>query len=139
MEKNPLQSLIEYSNFVQERVARGSIHHSTVSVWSDSRYTGIADGEVFFHNGFRLRMREEVDFEAGMLISYGYEVYRGDNLLYRYDDIPHPDDPSLKPTFPHHKHVPPNISRNRIPAPGLSFTKPNLPFILDEIESLFSK
>lgn len=72
-----------------------------------------------------------------MLISYGYEVYRADELIYRYDGVPHPNDPSLQETFPHHKHIPPNIGRNRIPAPGLSFTKPNRPFMLDEIESLF--
>jgi hypothetical protein len=30
--------------------------------------------------------------------------------------------------------VPPNIKRNRIPAPGISFTAPNLPFLIAEIE-----
>jgi len=36
--------------------------------------------------------------------------------------------------IPHHKHVPPNIKRHRIPAPGISFTAPNLPFLIEEIE-----
>jgi len=34
----------------------------------------------------------------------------------------------------HHKHIPPNIKRNRTPAPGLSFTRPNLSFLIEEIE-----
>jgi len=38
---------------------------------------------------------------------------------------------------PHHKHVPPDIKRNRVPAPGMSFTEPNLPTLLREIEEVF--
>ena len=53
-----------------------------------------------------------------------------------HDPQPHSDDPSLASTFPHHKHVPPNIKRNRIPAPGISFTRPNLPFVIREIEQI---
>ncbi len=37
-------------------------------------------------------------------------------------------------THPHHKHIPPDIKHNRVPAPGLSFTQPNLPFLIEEIE-----
>lgn len=40
---------------------------------------------------------------------------------------------------PHHKHIPPDIKHNRIPAPGLSFSQPNLPFIIAEIEAQISK
>jgi hypothetical protein len=32
-------------------------------------------------------------------------------------------------------HVPSEIKRHRIPAPGLSFDQPNLPFLIGEIES----
>ena len=39
-------------------------------------------------------------------------------------------------TFPHHKHVPPDIKHNRIPAPETSFTRPNLPVLVREIEEL---
>lgn len=39
-------------------------------------------------------------------------------------------------TDPHHKHVPPDIKHNRVPAPGLGFDAPNLPFLITEIESL---
>jgi len=54
--------------------------------------------------------------------------------LYWYDSQPHPNDAVLASTYPHHKHVPPNIKHNRIPAPDLSFTRPNLPFLIEEIE-----
>jgi len=112
------------------------VQRSTVAVWSVSPYTGIAEGEVFFSCGFRLRLREELDFDAHLVSSYGYEIYQGEERLYWYDDFPHPHDPTLASTFPHHKHVPPDIKRNRIPAPELSFMSPNLPLLIREIEEL---
>jgi hypothetical protein len=39
-------------------------------------------------------------------------------------------------TNPHHKHVHPDIKHHRIPAPELSFTRPNLPFLIEEIKEL---
>lgn len=131
-----LRSVGAYSRFVAEMLQRPGIERTTVSVWSDSPYTGVAEGEVYFSDSLRLRLREEVDFAEGLITSYGYEVYRGDERLYWYDDFPHPEDPALAATFPHHKHVPPDIKRNRVPAPALRFDQPNLPFILDEIEDL---
>jgi rhamnulokinase len=68
------------------------------------------------------------------IVSYGYEVWQGAVKLYWYDSQPHPDDPSLASTHPHHKHVPPDIKHHRLPAPGLSFTQANLPFLIAEIE-----
>jgi hypothetical protein len=94
---------------------------------------------VFFSGGFRLRVREELDFEARLITAYGYEVYRGSERLFWYDDFPHPNDPMLATTFPHHKHVPPDIKRNRVPAPQMSFTRPNLPVLLQEIEALIEQ
>src|SRR5215470_17076370 len=121
---------------IAESFSRPNVKSSTVAVWSDSPYTGVAEGEVVFVNGLRLRMREEVDFDAGIIISYGYEVYRGEERLYWYDDFPHPNDPTLALTFPHHKHVPPDIKHHRIPAPELSYNRPNLPALINEIEEL---
>ncbi len=80
-------------------------------------------------------MREELDFAYGLITSYGYEVYQGTERLYWYDDFPHPDESLLASTFPHHKHVPPDIKRNRIPVDYMQFAKPNLLAIIKEIES----
>jgi hypothetical protein len=118
----PLRSLRNYSSFLAELLADSRVERSTVTVW--------------FKNGIRLRLREELDFDAGLITSYGYEVYRGETRLYWYDDFPHPNDPTLASTFPHHKHVPPDIKRNRVPAPGLSFDAQNLPLILQEIRAI---
>lgn len=60
--------------------------------------------------------------------------YPHKDKLYWYDSWPHPNDPSLAETFPHHKHIPPNIKTHRVPAPGLSFGEPNLPFLIEEIQ-----
>jgi len=139
MPGNPLKSLADYSQFVAELLDRSSVVRSTVAVWPDSPHTGTAEGEVIFTDGFKLRMREELDFEAGLITSYGYEVYREVERLYWYDDFPHPNDASLAATFPHHKHVPPDIKHNRIPAPEMSFDRPNLTVLVRDIEELTNK
>jgi len=136
MTDNPLKSLANYSRFIAELLDRSTIEHSTLAVWSDSPYTGIAEGEVFFINGIRLRVREELDFYEGIISSYGYEVYQGAERLYWYDDFPHPKDSNLASTYPHHKHIPPDSKHNRIPAPQISFTRHNLPAIIREIEEI---
>jgi hypothetical protein len=136
MPEPPLKSLAAYSRFVAETLQHPCILHSTLRVWSDSPYTGIAEGEVFSAGGVRLRLREELDFDAGLITAYGYEFYRGDERLCWYDDFPHPNDPSLASTFPHHKHVPPDILHNRIRAPAMRFGAPNLPVLLEELATL---
>jgi hypothetical protein len=136
MSDNPLQSLSDYSRFVAELLSQRNVQSSTVAVWSDSPYTSVAEGEVFFTNGLRLRMREEIDLDASLITSYGYEVYRGEERLYWYDDFPHPNDSKLASTLPHHKHVPPDIKHHRIPAPNMSFMRPNLPVLIQEIEEV---
>jgi hypothetical protein len=136
MSEHPLTSLAEYSRFVAELLNHPSVSRSTVAVWSDSPCTGIAEGEVFRSNGVRLRLREELDFDARLITAYGYVAYRGEDRLFWYDDFPHPNDSALAATFPHHKHVPPDIRHHRIPAPAMSFTRPNLPALLEEAEAL---
>ena len=129
-----LRSLSNYSRYVAEQCNRPSVKSSTLVVWSDGPYTGIAEGEIYMDGGFHLRVREELDFEAGLIASYGYEAYREGERLYWYDDFPHPNDPALAVTFPHHKHVPPDIKRNRIPAPEIRTNRPNLYILIREIE-----
>ena len=70
---------------------------------------------------------------------YSYEVWQGSEKLYWYDSQPHPGDPSLAATDPHHKHIPPDIKNHRLPAPDLSFTWPNLPFLIREIEQVLDR
>ena len=138
----PLTSLASYTKFLADLLNRPGVTRSTVSIWSVSPFTGVAEGEIFFSGGFRLRIREELDFDdeliTSLITSYGYEAYQEAEKLYWYDDFPHPNDPTLASTHPHHKHVPPNIKRNRVPAPGLSFVAPNLPQIVEEIEALIA-
>ena len=136
--QSPLNSLAEYSELVSQILNRASVIRSTLVIWSNSPYTGTAEGEVFFTGNIRLRSREELDFDAALITSYGYEVYRGNEKLYWYDDFPHPQNLSLAATFPHHKHILPEIRHNRIPAPDISFTYPNLPFLLQEINLLIN-
>ena len=136
---DPLTSLASYTQFLADLLNRPEVTRSTVMVWSVSPFTGIAEGEIFFTGGFRLRIREELDFDDELITSYGYEAYREAEKLYWYDDFPHPNDQTLASTHPHHKHVPPNIKRNRVPAPGLSFKQPNLPHIVEEIETLIAQ
>ena len=111
-----------------------AIRYSTLILQRLEKTTAIVRGEVFFKKDIYLRVREVLDFEEGLIQSYSYEVYRGEQKLYWYDTFPHPHVTELASTLPHHKHVPPNIKHNRVPAPGLYFSKPNLPFLIREIE-----
>lgn len=66
--------------------------------------------------------------------SYGYEVWRREEKKYWYDSQPHPDDPLLKSSHPHHKHIHPDIKHNRIPAHEMSFNRPNIPVLIQEAD-----
>jgi len=98
-------------------------------------------GELYFDHGIRLVVRERVLYNRLPMVidEYGYEVWQGENKLYWYDSQPHPNDSILQSTHPHHKHIPPDIKHNRVPAPEMSFTQPNLPALIQEIEVLIRK
>jgi hypothetical protein len=114
------------------------VHSSVVFIRRGATLAKVS-GELFCRNGVRLVVLERLIFERLplMIDDYGYEVWHKDNKLYWYDSQPHPHNPELQSTHPHHKHIPPNIKHNRIPAPYLSFQKPNIPFLLEEIAVLF--
>jgi len=134
---NLLQSLPEYEYFVYTLPQRHPVvQRSTLVVIRRGATIAVVRGEVEFPEGLRLVAREKLSFDQspGQIRGYSYEVWYGDEQLYWYDSQPHPDDPSLASTHPHHKHIPPDIKHNRVPAPGLSFTQPNLPFLIEEIE-----
>lgn len=133
-----LPKLEEYEYFIfslRERFL--SIEYSTLVFLRLVPYTAIVRGEVFLAKGIRLRVLQVLDFDDDerFIQRYGYEVFRNDEKLYWYDSFPHPHIPELASTHPHHKHIPPDINHHRIPAPGLSFSQPNLPFLIQEIET----
>ena len=134
---NPFQSLPDYEEFVYTLQKKyPSIVHSTLVI--ARRGSGIATlvGELLFANKYRLIVYEILTWDVGSVLiqRYSYEVWSGGEKLYWYDPQPHPDEPSLGSTHPHHKHISPNIKHNRVPTPGLSFSEPNLPFLIGELE-----
>jgi len=118
-----------------------SIRRSTLTLVRRGASLGRVAGELHFDDEIRLLVRERILFDRLPLVIdwYGYEVWRGNEKLFWYDPQPHPDDSKLRASHPHHKHVPPNIKHNRIPAPQMSFMRPNLPGLVEEIEGLIAK
>lgn len=135
----PLRSDSDYEHFLYTLPQRfPSIRRSTLAMHRRGATLARVAGELFFDQGIRMVIRERIAFARlpVTIDSYGYEIWRGDEKLYWYDPQPHPNDPSLASSFPHHKHVPPDIKHNRIPAKHLSFEKANLPGLIREIEKL---
>jgi hypothetical protein len=138
---NPYQSLRDYEEFIYTlRQRYPVIESSTLVVVRRSARIVTVSGEVVFPRGYRLVLKERLTFDVGPLVltRYDYEIWRGNEELAWYDSQPHPNDPSLVATAPHHKHVAPDIKHHQLPAPGLSFTRPNLPFLIHEIEQMVS-
>ncbi len=132
-------TLASYEVFVYSlRDTFPAILSSTLRVVRSGPAGGQVIGTLTFAGAIRLDVAEQVDFDAGRfeIIQYGYVAWQGDERLYWYDSQSHPNDPSLAATDPHHKHVPPDIKHHRIPAPRLSFVRPNLPVLIQEIEQL---
>lgn len=130
-----LPSLEEYELFLYSLTERFPlVESSTLVLVRVGRVTAYVKGEVRFPGNICLKVVEALDFQDGLIRDYSYEVRRGEERLWWYDPQPHPDDSTLARTHPHHKHIPPEIKHNRIPAPCLSFEEPNLPFLIEEIE-----
>lgn len=103
---------------------------SSLHLYTASRGTTVVRGNIRFRNGLELRVSEIVDFVAGRISDYGYTVFRGEERIRWYDPQPHPENPGLASTFPHHYHEPPDMKHNRRPAPGITFQSPNLPTLI---------
>jgi len=106
---------------------------STLHMYSTSALTSIVQGRVILSNSLALQVVEALDFKKERILQYSYtgrminvRVFRGEERIRWYDSQPHPENPDLASTFPHHLHDPPNIKHNRKPAPGINFTSPNL-------------
>ncbi len=135
---SPFQSLHDYERFVYTlQQSFPQIIRSTLVVVRRGRLFAELSGEIILASGHRLVVYERLTWDTGSLSleGYSYEVWHGSEKLYWYDSQPHPDDPTLASTAPHHKHVPPDIKHHRIPAPGLSFAPPNLTSLVREIET----
>lgn len=136
---NPLRTAEDYELFLYTLAEQyPSIERSTISFQRRGRTLARVTGEIFFARGLRLVVSERIVYDRlpAVLDWYGYEIWQHQEKLYWYDPQPHPDDPSLQSTHPHHKHLPPDIKHNRVPAPGMGFVRPNLPRIIEEIEDL---
>jgi len=135
---NPFQSLGEYETFVYTLSQQfPSVLRSTLTLIRRGRLFAELTGELSFAGGHRLVVYERLTWDTGPLVveGYSYEVWYDGEKLYWYDSQPHPTDPTLASTDPHHKHVSPDIKHHRTPAPELSFATPNLPFLIHEIET----
>lgn len=139
---NPLRTPEDYELFLYTIAEQfPSVLRSTVVLVRRGSTLARVSGELHFANGFRLVLRERLVYHhlPAVIDWYGYEIWRNDEKLCWYDSQPHPNDPTLADTHPHHKHLPPNIKRNRIPAPNMRFDRPNLPALIQEIETLLDQ
>lgn len=123
----PAFSRAEYEKLLYSLTERyPGISSSTLRLYTHSASTAFVRGSIYFKNGLELRIFEYLDLADGELLDYSYTVYRGQEKIRWYDPQPHPDDPDLAQTFPHHYHVLPDIKHNRRPAPGIRSHAPNL-------------
>ncbi len=139
---NPLRTATDYELFLYTLTEQfPSIQQSTLTFVRRGDSLGRVSGELFFANSFRIVVRERIIYDRlpAVIDWYGYEVWQNEEKLFWYDPQPHPNDPSLQSTHPHHKHVPPDIKHNRIPAPKMSFTVPNLPELVMEVAALIKE
>ena len=136
---NPFRTAEDYELFLYSVVEKyPSVQRSTIVLTRLGATLARVAGALFFDCDVRLVVRERILYHRlpAVIEWYGYEVWREGEKLYWYDSQPHPDEPSLQGTHPHHKHLPPNMKQHRVPAPTMSFTQPNLPALITEIESL---
>jgi hypothetical protein len=116
-----------------------SIRSSTLTTYTIGPFVAEVAGQLIFEAGYVLFAWELLDLSSNTIRSYSYELNRDEERVWWYDPMEHPQDPSLQSSFPHHKHVSPDIKHHRIPAPELSFVRPNLPALIQEIEHLISE
>lgn len=137
----PHRTLEDYELFLYTlREQFKSIRHSTVTLVRRGASLARVSGEIHFAGDYRLVLIERLSADRVPLLieAYGYEVWRGEEKLFWYDCQPHPNEPALQATHPHHKHIPPDIKHHRIPAPAMSFLRPNIPVLIAEIEGLMA-
>lgn len=153
-----LSSPIAYASFLHNLPTCYPFIHSSSLVYIPlGTQVGKSMGMVLFADHLILCVQEFLNFELQVIEGYSYEVsrslipltelpsakdycrasYPNKEKEYWYDSFPHPHDLTLAMTHPHHKHIHPDIKHHRVPAPELTFTAPNLPFLLEEIARVF--
>lgn len=126
-------SISEYERFIYSlQEAHPDVVVSTLRLYSTSALTGMLEGELTLSSGLVIRVLEVLDFKEKRIRSYSYAIYRDGVKLRWYDPQPHPENPDLAATFPHHYHEEPDIKHHRVPAAGVSFHEPNLLTIIDD-------
>lgn len=130
----PLEGIGSYSAFVYALAERHPfVTGSTLALTPLGATLGKLEGRIELEGGLHLDVWELVDFAERRIRTYSYEVYRGEEKLSWYDPWEHPEIPALASTFPHHKHMPPDLRDHRVPAPGISFASPNLDVVLADV------
>lgn len=138
---NPLRSAEDYELFIYTLTQQfPSVRRSTLTFVRLGGSLARVAGELYFDRGVRLVVRERLLYDRSPLVIdwYGYEAWQEDEKLHWYDAQPHPNEPELQSTHPHHKHVPPDIKHHRIPAPTIGFLHPNLPELIQEIDAFIA-
>lgn len=136
---DPFRTPEDYELFLYTLVERFPIiNRSTLVFVRVGATMARVSGELFLQNGIRISIRERVVFDRLPLLidGYGYEIWSGGEKIYWYDSQPHPNDPALQSTHPHHKHIPPDIKHNRVPAPEIKFNQPNVLWLVEEAGKL---
>lgn len=136
---NPFQSLRDYEEFVYTlKQSFPFITETNLVVARRGKRIATLQGEILLENGCRINVKERLSFDEGPVVieDYGYEIWHKEKRVAWYDSQPHPQDPSLASTHPHHKHIPPDIKHNRIPAPNMSFERPNIGVIISKLQEL---
>lgn len=139
---NSLRTLEDYELFLYTIAEQfSSVRLSTLTLVRMGASLARMSGELHFDQDIRLVARERILYHRlpAIIDWYGYEIWQGQKKLYWYDSQPHPNDLTLQSTHPHHKHIPPDLKHNRVPAPEMSFSKPNLPTLIREIEAIIAK
>jgi hypothetical protein len=113
-----------------------SIQHSTLTVYRIGPFAAEVEGQIAFAAGYVLTVWELLDLSTGEMQSYSYELDRAGERIWWYDPTEHPADATLRSSYPHHKHIAPDIRHHRVPAPEISFTQANLPTLIAEAERL---
>lgn len=132
-----LPSFEEYCRLIASLPDRyASIQSSTLTAYTIGPMSAEIKGKVIFKAGYALDIWELIDLANATICSYSYELDHNGERVWWYDPIEHPRDTSLQISYPHHKHIQPDIKHHRIPSPELSFTRPNIPILIESIEQL---